>query len=116
MVSGQGQSSLTVNTNMEVFISELHVLMDCLLECLCYFLLNLQKQLQFKSSDTILSLALPSASQTPSSSSSSSLSPSLQFSPAWIQTLLDSLLDIESHLPMKYTDQYDAARIRLLKN
>ncbi|CAH8647170.1 unnamed protein product [Heterobilharzia americana] len=113
----QDNSNSNSNMNMEIFICELHVLIECLLECLCYFTLNFQKQLpQFLDSPGFTSNPLSSLLNSSQASATSVVQPleiSSLLSSDSVQVLIDNLLEIESHLPMKYNDQYNAARVRL---
>ncbi|TNN09244.1 hypothetical protein EWB00_006445 [Schistosoma japonicum] len=104
------------NISLEIFISELHVLIDYLLEYLCYFILNIRDNIssneQFFHSVTLNSLTTSTELSDASSSSSTISSCSGTISNS-ISTLINNLLDIESHLPMKYDQHYTAAKKQL---
>ncbi|CAH8682444.1 unnamed protein product [Schistosoma rodhaini] len=104
------------NIDLEIFISELHVLMDYFIEYLCYFIMNLRKKISenenFIRSFTSTSLTMLTKSSNASSSSSSRLTCSVMTLSS-ISKLIDDLIDIESHMPMKYNEQYTEAKKRL---
>ncbi|VDP32766.1 unnamed protein product [Schistosoma margrebowiei] len=117
------------NIDLEIFISELHVLMDYFFEYLCYFMVNLRNQISinenfihsFTSTSFTMSMKSSNVSSSSSSSSSSSLSSASSSSRMTcpvitsnsISKLIDDLIDIESHMPMKYNEQYTEAQKRL---
>ncbi|CAH8680575.1 unnamed protein product [Schistosoma rodhaini] len=107
------------NIDLEIFISELHVLMDYFIEYLCYFIMNLRNKISenenFIRSFTSTSLTMSTKSSNASSSSSSSSSrlTCSVITSSSITKLTDDLIDIESHMPMKYNEQYAKAQKRL---
>ncbi|KAK4475335.1 hypothetical protein MN116_002400 [Schistosoma mekongi] len=108
---------INANISLEIFISELHVLIDYLLEYLCYFILNIRNNIslnkKFFHSSTLNSLTTSTElSNTTSSSSLSTVSTCSVTISNSISTLINNLLNIESHLPMKYDQHYIAAQKR----
>ncbi|CAH8655621.1 unnamed protein product [Schistosoma intercalatum] len=112
------------NIDLEIFISELHVLMDYFFEYLCYFMVNLRNQISVNENfirsftSTSFTMSMKSSNVSSSSSSSSSASSSsIMTCPVItsnsISKLIDDLIDIESHMPMKYNEQYTEAQKRL---
>ncbi|CAH8647009.1 unnamed protein product [Schistosoma mattheei] len=112
--------------DLEIFISELHVLVDYFFEYLCYFMVNLRNQISvnenfirsFTSTSFTMSMKSSNVSSSSSSSSSSSASSSSRLTCPVITSnsiskLIDDLIDIESHMPMKYNEQYTEAQKRL---
>uniref|UniRef100_A0A095AER0 Uncharacterized protein n=1 Tax=Schistosoma haematobium TaxID=6185 RepID=A0A095AER0_SCHHA len=116
--------------DLEIFISELHVLMDYFFEYLCYFMVNLRNQISANENfirsftSTSFTMSMKSSNVSSSSSSSSSSGSSSSASPSSrmtcpvitsisISKLIDDLIDIESHMPMKYNEQYTEAQKRL---
>ncbi|CAH8675364.1 unnamed protein product [Schistosoma bovis] len=110
--------------DLEIFISELHVLMDYFFEYLCYFMVNLRNQISANENfirsftSTSFTMSMKSSNVSSSSSSSSSASSSSRMTCPVITSnsiskLIDDLIDIESHMPMKYNEQYTEAQKRL---
>ncbi|CAH8672443.1 unnamed protein product [Schistosoma bovis] len=109
--------------DLEIFISELHVLMDYFFEYLCYFMVNLRNQISANENfirsftSTSFTMSMKSSNVSSSSSSSSASSSSRMTCPVItsnsISKLIDDLIDIESHMPMKYNEQYTEAQKRL---
>ncbi|RTG90790.1 uncharacterized protein DC041_0005595 [Schistosoma bovis] len=96
--------------DLEIFISELHVLMDYFFEYLCYFMVNLRNQISANENfirsftSTSFTMSMKSSNVSSSSSSSSSASSSSRMTCPVITSnsiskLIDDLIDIESHMP-----------------